>query len=210
VKHTLLLLLLMLSALALFGRTGDETGPDVAVAIYTRFAYPPSPRVFQQMKTELAAIMAPLRFDWFALKDANGHQSMAELVVVSFNGVCRDDPVAVVQPPSGNLGWTYFTHNEILPYAFVDCDRIRGLIEQALAVSPPAERARLMGRGMARVLAHELYHFLTQTRNHASSGLGKAVYTGADLVSDHFQFGAAQSRLLRQSWQHLQAETAQQ
>jgi hypothetical protein len=50
---------------------------------------------------------------------------------------------------------------------------------------------------MARVLAHELYHVLAQTRDHAAEGIGKPCFTAADLVSSRFEFEATSLSRLR-------------
>ena len=49
---------------------------------------------------------------------------------------------------------------------------------------------------MARLLAHELYHFLTQTTHHTQSGIAKAAVSATDLLADHFDFdGEAVAKL---------------
>ncbi len=43
---------------------------------------------------------------------------------------------------------------------------------------------------MGRLVAHELYHVLAQTRDHATEGIGKPCFSAADLISDRFEFEA--------------------
>jgi len=202
-KRTMLFCVLMFSAMALPGQADESTG---ALTIYTRFAHPPSALLVGRMKTELDAIMLPfnLRFDWRSLEQANGHEVVAEVVVVNFKGACQVDTLVHGSSPIGTLGWTHIADGEILPFADVDCDKIRELMTTALAVSPPAEREGLLGRAMARVLAHELYHFLAHTTKHASSGIAKASYTEAELASNCLRFDEAQLRLVREQKPHRQ------
>lgn len=194
-------LLLMLSAVALRGQI-DDTGAATEVTIYTRFAQPASSRSIEYMKAELSVILPPLSFAWRSLELATGRQVANELVVVSFKGACHADGLFAHELASGALGSTYITEGQLLPFADVDCDMIRALLGSRLAVSAPMERARMMGRAMARILAHELYHYLTRTKTHSSSGMAKAFYTAADLASDNLRFDETQLRLVRQSCSH--------
>jgi hypothetical protein len=187
--------LLMLSAIALRGQIDQPAG---VLTIYTRFASPASALSIGEMRAELDAIMLPfhMRFDWRSLDNASGHEVVAEVVVVSFKGACRVDSVPLWGPPAGTLGWTHIADGEILPFADVDCDKIRELITTPLAVSHPMEREGLLGRAMARVLAHELYHFLAHTTKHASTGIAKASYSGAELASNSLRFDPAQLHMV--------------
>ena len=206
-KRSIRFVLLMLSAMALRGQIDEPAG---ALTIYTRFTHPPSALSIGYMKTELDAIMLPfnMRFDWRSLEHASGHEVAAEIVVVSFKGVCRADTMRPWGSSAGTLGWTHIADGEILPFADVDCDKIREVMTSPLAISPPMGREGLLGRAMARVLAHELYHFLAHTTKHASTGIAKACYTGADLASNRFRFDEAQLRVVRESRPHrLPGET---
>jgi hypothetical protein len=54
-------------------------------------------------------------------------------------------------------------------------------------------------RVLARVLAHELYHILTQSENHADSGVAKAALSVADLTGSPFEFDGAALGLIQAS-----------
>ncbi|MGA3041811.1 MAG: hypothetical protein ABSF54_13575 [Bryobacteraceae bacterium] len=200
-KRPTYFVLLMLSAMPLRGQIDEASR---ALTIYTRFAHPPSAQSIAYMQAELAAIMLPfhLHLDWHSLENGSGRQATAKVVVVTFKGACQSDAALPEGPSSGTLGWTYIEDGEILPFAGVDCDRIRGVVTGALAISAPVERQGILGRAMARVLAHELYHFLAHTAEHASIGIAKASYTGAELSSHRFRFDEAQLRALRESRPH--------
>jgi len=197
-QHSMRFVLLMISATALLGRMDRPAG---TLTIYTQFAHPPSALSVGHMHTELDAIMLPfnLRFDWRSLEHSNGSGIAAEIVVVSFRGECRPDTALPARSPVGSLGWTHIVDGEILPFADVDCDTIRELMTSPLAISPPMEREALLGRAMARVIAHELYHLLAHTTRHASYGIAKAYYTGADLASQRLRFDEGQLRAVRES-----------
>lgn len=195
-KTTMSFVLLMLSATSLRSQIAE---PAAALTIYTRFATPPSSPSVGYMKSELDAVMFPfhLRIEWVSLERANGREAAARVMVVSFRGACHVDSLPAVGPASGRLGWTQVAAGEILPFSDVDCDEIRSLLTARLALSLPEARERLLGCAMARVLAHELYHYLTGTTKHASSGIAKAFYTGAELASSRLRFDEAQLRSAR-------------
>jgi len=199
-RYTVSLLILWpLAALA----SQKDSPRDTArvMTIYTKFAHPPAAISVERMKAELDTIMAPwnLRFDWRSLEQARGDQVMASLVVVTFRGACQPDDLPPLSLQRGPLGWTHIASGEILPFADVDCDRIRDLMTHSLSPAPPPERERLLGRAMARVLAHELYHLLLHTSEHASTGIAKATYSGADLAAQQLLFDEAQLRAVSAS-----------
>jgi hypothetical protein len=47
------------------------------------------------------------------------------------------------------------------------------------------------------LLAHELYHVLAQTEDHASAGIAKARFSAADLLAEHLDFETASLDRLR-------------
>ena len=205
IHGSVLCLLPMLSA----GRPCRAHEPAVrpgTVTIYTEFARRPSALSVQYMRTELEAIMAPLglHFDWRPLGDVTGHQVQPELVVVRFQGECQSEARLPLEMKAGPLGWTHVSDGEILSFTNVDCDRIRDLMTSPLVGTVPAERARVLGRAMARVLAHELYHCFTNTDKHSASGIAKASFTGAELAAACLRFEEAQLDALREAL-HLEA-----
>ena len=76
----------------------------------------------------------------------------------------------------GALGWTHVSDGAILPFSEIDCDRIREFVQKELLYWKPAEREEVLGRAMARVVAHELYHIFANTPHHGSDGVAKAAY----------------------------------
>ncbi|MFY9727215.1 MAG: hypothetical protein WAJ87_17085, partial [Bryobacteraceae bacterium] len=87
----------------------------------------------------------------------------------------------------------------ILPFAEVDCQRIRGFTQKQLLTMPAEDREKVYGRALGRVLAHELYHIFANTAAHSSSGVGKSKYTVQDLLSPKFQFEGRESLALKRN-----------
>jgi hypothetical protein len=171
-KRLTLSLLPALAVAALLGQTSEVSNASGSVTVYTPFDHPPSSTSVEYMKAELDAIMAiaGLQFDWRSLKQASGHEALSQIVVVNFRGTCGADGPPLQELPPGARGWTHVLDGTVLPFSDVDCDRIRQMTSTVLAGAPPFERTRLPGRVMARVLAHEMYHFFTGGTGHASLG----------------------------------------
>jgi hypothetical protein len=71
------------------------------------------------------------------------------------------------------------------------------MLAPALAGQNPGLRDYIYGRAMARVVAHELYHVLSQDHGHAEDGVAKPAFATSDLLANHFEFAsAARDRLL--------------
>jgi len=153
------------------------------------------------MEAELHLILSPskLHLQWFMPNQISGPEIWLGKMMLRFHGTCaafRGDPVSYDDPVSrGNpmdtgerisLAHTTVAHGAIQPYSEMNCDSLRAFLAEAEA-GLPGEEGRL-GRAMGRVLAHELYHFLLQTRTHSSRGIAKAVYTPAALLGRSLRF----------------------
>lgn len=55
-----------------------------------------------------------------------------------------------------------------------------------------------MGRALARVLGHEVFHILGEEHEHDEEGLFKRALTGRELVAERLDFRARQVERLRQ------------
>src|SRR5690242_17312540 len=105
-------------------------GQTVPFAIYTKFQkHPPRP-VTEVMEKEVEAIISPLGLpiEWRPLDGSQVYGDTAELVIVTFRGDCDADSQARTVGQPSPLGWTHLSDGQILPFAEVDCDRIRGVI----------------------------------------------------------------------------------
>ncbi|MBL8174279.1 MAG: hypothetical protein JNK48_06405, partial [Bryobacterales bacterium] len=93
-------------------------------------------------------------------------------------GAMRGGPLASTQVEGGR----------ILPYTEVFCDRLEQVLAAGWGSAPLYRRHVLTGRAMARVLAHEIYHFLAQEKGHAGSGVAKNCFHHRDLLGEEFAF----------------------
>ncbi|MBL8227396.1 MAG: hypothetical protein JNL98_02925 [Bryobacterales bacterium] len=123
-----------------------------------------------------------------SLGDRRAGESFDRLMVVHLRGVCAltEDPA---RPKSAEpLAYTHVEGDRILPYTEIFCDRMRQTVASVLEREPLFRRHVLAGRAIARILAHEIYHFLTQDKGHASEGAAKRCFSRSDLLTEHFAF----------------------
>jgi hypothetical protein len=126
----------------------------------------------------------------------------ADLVFVDLGGVCTAPmgPMPGSPAPDDNqpsLASTDLEDGVVLPFSRIDCTALTRVLSAMFAREAPARRTYLYGRAMGRLVAHELYHVLAQTRDHAAAGIGKPCFTAADLVTDRFEFESVALARLR-------------
>jgi hypothetical protein len=179
-------LLLASASLAAAASPARETN-DVVLRLRTGQA---SAATFQEMKKELADLMSPagVPLRWqepLSFDDVNGYT-----VVVDLSGNCTVPFHADPERPALRtpLGSTATADGSILPFVQVNCGALASLIAPLIGDQPESFREFVLGRALARVLAHELYHVLTQSENHADSGVAKAALSIADLTDSRFEF----------------------
>jgi hypothetical protein len=108
------------------------------------------------------------------------------LVVVKLVGRCdMDGPAAVLMP--GPLGWSHEVNGVMLPFSDLACDKIRGAVQSAPLSGNQLRGNVLLGRAMGRVLAHELYHIVADTSEHAYDGVTQAALSARDLTSGQLE-----------------------
>ena len=109
--------------------------------------------------------------------------------MLKFHGKCNAEGWAPAGSDFGSVGeistlaFTRVDRGRVLPYAEVKCDEVRKALAYIGYPAGQEERQRALSRALARVVAHEIYHILAETTEHAGSGLAKAAQPLNDLVS---------------------------
>ena len=152
--------------------------------------------VVEALKSELAEIWRgeAVKLDWRPLESLKPGESFSDLVVVHFKGDCHLHPINPFlideRGPQGPVALAYSStvNGEVQPFSSVLCDRVNRSV--ASAMSPAQEKTgnSLYGRALGRVVSHELYHILNQTRDHDREGLAKKSLTGKQLIAPKFGF----------------------
>jgi hypothetical protein len=156
---------------------------------------------FQEMKKELADLMSPAGVPVHWEEALSLHVVNGTTVVVDLSGNCTVPFHAEAEQPSLRtpLGSTATADGSILPFVQVNCGALASLIAPQIGDQPESFREFVLGRALARVLAHELYHILTQSENHVDSGVAKAALSAADLTGSRFEFDEAALGLIQAS-----------
>jgi len=140
------------------------------------------PEARGSMRLEMQRLFAPAGLDivWKNLGDRNTGEDFELVVVASFEGSCsKVQPM--MTPVHVSLADTSISDGQILPFLRVDCTRIVQIIGNH---AKPA----LVGRAVARVIAHEIYHIVGHTTEHSNAGVAKAMFSSRDLLNPRFEF----------------------
>lgn len=184
--------LLLLSCLAAPVRADATTSGPSVLTIFVSNISDRSP--IRYMQSEVDRLLAPgMSVDWREWSQRTAGVDFPRIVTVTLKGVCIAAPGGNQLPAKSRfaLASTVISDNVVLPFAEVDCDRLRAVITPALLKTDPKRWPELMGRAMGRLVAHELYHMLLQSRDHSDNGLAKACFRPGDLTAEHFPFSSA-------------------
>jgi hypothetical protein len=142
------------------------------------------------MERELNTLLDPagVKPEWFIDPALPASCENCRLVHIKFLGDCATPGNYFSKQPAGWLGRTITSDGEIIDFVEIDCNRVAQVIWPRMRY---AERSRFdifLGRAMARVLAHELYHLLANTRVHGKSPLTRPYLRAVELLDEHAAF----------------------
>jgi hypothetical protein len=114
------------------------------------------------------------------------------LVVGSFDGNCSAGELPLLKPigiPKDTLADTLVSRRgRVLPFFHVDCTSVVRTLRPVLDHVSMPMRDAILGRALARVIAHEIYHILAQSTDHAESGVAKPQFSLRDLMAERLDF----------------------
>jgi hypothetical protein len=166
--------------------------PAATLGVYYSFDKPPSAAMVTEMQTEVNRILgdSTVRVAWRALHSPRNGEDFPEVVVFQFRGACSIDRYPGANEDraevGGPLGRTDVSNGQVLPFGTVDCDKLRSFLAPALTSLDLEHRNADLGRAIARVVAHEIYHMLTKSEGHAREGIARASYTRRELTAASF------------------------
>jgi hypothetical protein len=185
----------LLNTALCFERPEHVTPPRREVVVYLRTAADQPAQPAEEMKREASALLEPAGYNlsWRRLPNTAGEVVTAKLVVVELRGVCQAPRRGEEWPPllkPTSLASTSVVNGNVLPFSWLECGAVSRLLASALT-DTGARRDYLYGRAMGRLIAHELYHILTNTRHHDVGGVAKPYFSAQDLLAEHFEFEAS-------------------
>jgi hypothetical protein len=117
-------------------------------------------------------------------------EEFSDLVVFRMKGRCEMDTMPALLDERGPFAWAFTADGNVLPFGEVKCDRVRESIKTALRPADYRKADELFGRALGRVVAHELYHMLANTKHHGKSGVAKDALSAKQLISEKLDFSA--------------------
>ncbi|HUB81688.1 MAG TPA: hypothetical protein VMB03_22975 [Bryobacteraceae bacterium] len=183
---------------------------ELAVYLSTSPNQPAAP--VDTMKRELSAIMqsAGYRVLYRDPRAPDPQAQFSALVVLEMRGTCGmpfgNYRLERAVASGASLAETSVSDGIVMPFSRINCANLTRLIGPVLADEAGAQRDYLYGRALARVAAHELYHVMMGSREHAHQGMAKASFSVNDLLDDRFEFDRAALVLMRRkaaAWQPI-------
>jgi hypothetical protein len=182
----------------LFARS-ESSFPSLTVTVLVQFDQPFAPPVYDTLRSEVEQIFndTNVSFDWLLYRTGDSTPVMERVVVVRIRGLCHASGLTGIERPECDspLGFTHSVDRQLLPFVEVSCDHVRALtFLRRLPQLQPA--AIVFGRALGRVLAHEIYHVLAETTEHAEDGVARSHLTCSDLTCPYLGFDKQSLRKL--------------
>lgn len=113
-------------------------------------------------------------------------ESFGDVVVVRMQGTCKMIAMPPIFDERGPYAWAHTVDGRVLPFVEVQCDKVRRSVGEARSMGQKKilDGDRLMGRALARVIAHEVMHIKGDTTSHGDSGVFRHALKPAELVAD--------------------------
>ena len=171
----------------------EPTGP-LTLVISTERPLPSATETEMHREMDTLMKQASIQVEWRNLSDFTAGTQVRDLVVVKFRGNCRIQPSPVFLDERGPMAFTHTSDGEVLPFSEVLCDRVGVAAQSAMVGGEFGRRDVLLGRALARVLAHELYHIKGKCNKHGRSGVARKALSGRELIAATLNFEPADAR----------------
>jgi hypothetical protein len=147
-----------------------------------------SQRALAEMRKELAKVFKPtnLNIDVRLRQETKPDETFTDVVLVKLKGTCKMQNYAPLIDERGPFAFTHTVDGKILPFSEVACDHITRSIQQAMGVDT-RDRDRLLGRALARVMAHEIVHMVGKCSDHSHAGVFRHALSGRQLIADKLE-----------------------
>jgi len=164
------------------------------------FDHLPDMSAVQWMRRETADLFseAGLTLAWRQRGISQEMKPTEPAVSVRFHGHCQLEPHLWWALETGPLASTQVMEGEIRPFIEVNCDRAAAVVSQDRGPFSEPLVTRAFGRALGRLVAHELYHYLTQSAVHGETELFSRVMRPGALTRESVRFEAGEIAALRQ------------
>jgi hypothetical protein len=176
----------LLVSLSTLCECASNVKPSLTVLV--DFENPHSDISLQAMRLNLGQILNPagIAVDVELKSDLPPDPQFADLVIFKMKGSCsmnaRPMPIGALSDERGPLAMAYASDGEILHFGEVECDRLRHSLIRILGPAATPKSQIALGRAMAKVIAHEIYHMVGNAKDHTHHGLTKTSLSGDELL----------------------------
>ena len=152
-----------------------------------------SSKSLEAMQSEAQRILgkAGVRLDWRLKSNLQANAEFANVVVFSMTGKCAMDDVPQLIDERGPLALTYGSNGSVLSFGEVRCDRVKASVERSTEYPLIRRADSLLGIALGRVIAHEMYHMLSEEGAHTHDGVARASLRADDLIRGTINFDPA-------------------
>lgn len=188
------------------GCAADEPrgGRERVVAIVLKTESPLSPLTERTLREELSRLLRPVEIRVAVHPDAEVLDlgEVDDVIWVWCRG-CSDVPAGRwPTAPKGPLGWVRCVDEVLQPFITLDCPLVAAHLREILVTPRQFSAKPLMGRALARVLVHELLHYLTGSREHSGSRLFREDLDPQTLLDPGLALEAVDVEALRRTLAH--------
>ncbi|HYO81206.1 MAG TPA: hypothetical protein VES20_07390 [Bryobacteraceae bacterium] len=165
----------------------SAAGQSRGVTVLLDFRGEASPDAVSALQGELNRLLKPAGIDvgYHIGSELGPAAEPTDIIVVKFRGRCRRDGISPVPDEHGPFARTHVSNGQILPFAEVACDRVQSSMRTKVG---PRITEAMLGRALARVVAHELYHIVGKTPHHSDEGIARRGLSSSDLVAESLAF----------------------
>lgn len=173
---------------------GGEQSTPAAVTVLLDFEQTHSTAPLSAMRRELQKIMgaAGVSVDVQLKSETAEHEQFSRLVFFKMKGACTMNalPVGALSDERGPLAMTYTSDGKLLPFGEVECDRVRESVERTLGRGDPEGQQLAYGTALARVMAHEIYHMIANSKGHTKDGATRESLSSRELIRRQLPLGS--------------------
>ncbi|HEX4228819.1 MAG TPA: hypothetical protein VHZ07_09115 [Bryobacteraceae bacterium] len=173
------------------------------ITVLLDFDKPHSHVPLKAMQSELQSILdaAGISLDLRVKDELPPDPQFGDLLIFKMNGHCSTEelPIGALIDERGPLAWTYSSDGEMLSFGEVQCDRVRLSLQRLYGPQTAEMHSMLYGKALARVIAHEMYHMLSNSSEHTKAGVTKSSLTPRELAEDPMRFPRNADVLLRKT-----------
>ena len=173
------------------------------LAVYSRGAPGLDSLMQRFIDQELIRLLSPadIHIVW-RTQTREMQEEVGRLVVGTFEGGCSVESLPTYSSgltKGATLAQSAVSDGRVIPYFTVDCPRVIRMLTPTLEHLSVPFRSALLGRALARVIAHEIYHIAAETMDHEETGLTRAQLSLRDLTTDKFELSPDSLRRIRAS-----------